>query len=140
MELRFILFFALTTFFFAEVNAQSEKSRKKDKKEKKEEFDPFQQRSNSILPHKAEQKNAKSKKRSKKDSRGLFARLFNKDLDNKVDEFDERMKQNAKRDKKMRRKMDHPMYSDPSYFGHKKKPKIRPVGKKKFCKECGIKH
>jgi len=36
--------------------------------------------------------------------------------------------------------MKKPQYSDPTYFGHKKKPKKRPPGKKKFCKECGIYH
>ena len=36
--------------------------------------------------------------------------------------------------------MEKPQYSDPSYFGHKKKPKKRPPGKKKFCKECGMYH
>ncbi len=36
-------------------------------------------------------------------------------------------------------KMD-PRYTDPLYFGHKKPPKKRPVGKQKLCKECGIRH
>ena len=26
------------------------------------------------------------------------------------------------------------------YFGHKKPPKIRPIGKRKYCKICGIRH
>ncbi|MEQ8424253.1 MAG: hypothetical protein RIA63_06050 [Cyclobacteriaceae bacterium] len=30
--------------------------------------------------------------------------------------------------------------SQPPYFGHKRPPKIRPVGKRKVCKVCGIKH
>ncbi|MCY4418368.1 MAG: hypothetical protein OXB93_00780 [Cytophagales bacterium] len=33
-----------------------------------------------------------------------------------------------------------PRYTDPEYFGHKKKPEKRPVGKKKYCEECGIVH
>lgn len=33
-----------------------------------------------------------------------------------------------------------PQYSNPAYFGHKKKPKKRKRGKRKFCKECGIVH
>ncbi|MGK7392585.1 MAG: hypothetical protein ACNS60_19685 [Candidatus Cyclobacteriaceae bacterium M2_1C_046] len=140
MKLRFILFFVLMTFFFAEANAQSKKGKKKNRKDKNEQYDPFIQRDNSILPHKEEQKNTRSREKSKEHKKGFFARLFNKELDNKVDEYHARMEQNAKRNKKMERKMDHPMYSDPSYFGHRKKPKIRPVGKKKFCKECGIKH
>ena len=28
----------------------------------------------------------------------------------------------------------------PPYFGHKKPPKIRPIGKRKYCKICGIRH
>lgn len=28
----------------------------------------------------------------------------------------------------------------PPYFGHKRPPKIRPQGKRKYCKVCGIKH
>jgi hypothetical protein len=33
-----------------------------------------------------------------------------------------------------------PQYNDPTYFGHKRPPKKRPLGKRKFCKECGIRH
>ncbi|MEM1135993.1 MAG: hypothetical protein AAGI07_09145 [Bacteroidota bacterium] len=33
-----------------------------------------------------------------------------------------------------------PRYTDHLYFGHKKPPKKRPVGKQKLCKECGIRH
>jgi hypothetical protein len=33
-----------------------------------------------------------------------------------------------------------PQYSDPMYFGHKRKPKKSKPGKMKFCKECGIRH
>lgn len=55
-------------------------------------------------------------------------------------EYYDRMEANAKKYKKMDKDMKKPQYSDPSYFGHKKKPKKRPPGKKKFCKECGIWH
>jgi hypothetical protein len=58
----------------------------------------------------------------------------------KVAEFNARMKSNAKAKAKMAKEMEKPQYSDPSYFGHKKKPKKRPKGKRKFCKECGIVH
>ena len=33
-----------------------------------------------------------------------------------------------------------PRYHDPEYFGHKKKPKKRPLGERKLCEECGIVH
>ncbi|MFQ3213975.1 MAG: hypothetical protein ACJAT1_001674 [Marivirga sp.] len=60
--------------------------------------------------------------------------------DQLIAEYKERMKDNAKAAKKKARKMEKPQYSDPSYFGHKRKPKKRPPGKMKFCEECGIKH
>jgi hypothetical protein len=56
------------------------------------------------------------------------------------EEFEERMKQNAKKYEEQAKMAEKPQYSDPSYFGHKKKPKKRPVGKRKLCKECGIVH
>ena len=31
-------------------------------------------------------------------------------------------------------------YMKPPYFGHKKAPKIRPIGKRRYCKICGIRH
>jgi hypothetical protein len=71
-------------------------------------------------------KKVKKKKKSKKDQ--LIA------------EYQERMKDNAKADRKAAREMEKPQYSDQSYFGHKKPPKKRPLGKRKFCKECGIVH
>jgi len=68
-------------------------------------------------------------------------RYNNSNLEAKaVQEFQQRMKKNAKKYSKIERIKDKPRYSDPSYFGHKRKPKKRPVGKRKFCKECGIIH
>ncbi|MDN5201626.1 hypothetical protein QQ008_09645 [Fulvivirgaceae bacterium BMA10] len=72
----------------------------------------------------------------KKPSKGNFRTQ----LEAKQVEYDQRMKANAKKYKKMAKEMKKPQYSDPSYFGHKKKPKKRPPGKKKFCKECEIVH
>ena len=60
--------------------------------------------------------------------------------DDLVKEFEDRMEENAKRRKKEAKLAEKPQYSDPTYFGHKKKPKKRPVGKRKFCNECGIVH
>ncbi len=59
---------------------------------------------------------------------------------NKIEEFYERRKAVEKKYKKMARLMKKPQYSDPSYFGHKRKPKKRALGKRKFCKECEIVH
>lgn len=72
----------------------------------------------------------------KKGNRAAKAKTHN-DL---VKEQQDRMEANAKRYKKEAKMAEKPQYSDPSYFGHKKKPKKRPVGKRKFCKECGIVH
>lgn len=65
---------------------------------------------------------------------------ISKDFDKKIEEYEKRMVENAKRNEKMAREMEKPQYSDPTYFGHKKKPKKRPAGKKKFCKECQMYH
>ena len=75
------------------------------------------------------------KSRSKKSKNSLAG-----EYDKKIEEYEKRMKDNAKRHKKMAKEMKKPKYSDPTYFGHKKKPKKRPRGKKKFCKECGLYH
>ena len=61
-------------------------------------------------------------------------------FDQKVREYEERMVANVKKYKKIERLMKKPQYSDPSYFGHKRKPKKRGPGKRKFCKECEIVH
>ncbi|MGL1888185.1 MAG: hypothetical protein OCD76_16840 [Reichenbachiella sp.] len=55
-------------------------------------------------------------------------------------EYEALMKANRKKYKKQAKGMEKPQYSDPSYFGHKKPPKKRDVGKRKMCKECGIVH
>lgn len=68
----------------------------------------------------------------KKKPKGKYERL--------VDEYYDRMEQNAKEARKKEKEMQKPQYSDPLYFGHKKKPKKRPPGKMKYCKVCGIKH
>ena len=56
------------------------------------------------------------------------------------EEYVKRMKSNARQKRREARLAKKPQYSDPSYFGHKRPPKKRPVGKRKFCKECGIVH
>ena len=61
-------------------------------------------------------------------------------FDQKVEEYKNRMEANVKEHKKMARIMEKPQYSDPSFFGHKRKPKKRAPGKRKFCKECKIVH
>ena len=65
---------------------------------------------------------------------------YTKYYDRLIDEYHQRMKDNVKKYKVMQREMQKPQYSDPMYFGHKRKPKKRPVGKRKYCKECDIVH
>ncbi len=58
----------------------------------------------------------------------------------KIKEYEARMEANAKKYEEQEKEMAKPRYADPTYFGHKRKPKKREPGKKKFCKECGISH
>ena len=83
---------------------------------------------------------AERRKLTPKEYKKTFTYNFYKHQDDLVDQFYERMEKNAKTKKKIARKMKKPQYSDPTYFGHKRKPKKRPVGKRKFCKECGMEH
>ena len=54
--------------------------------------------------------------------------------------FHRQMKTLAKERRKAERMAETPQYSDPMYFGHKRRPKKHKAGKLKFCKECGIRH
>lgn len=80
---------------------------------------------------------------SKKEKKGAFAFLKKKKKNqgkDEVAEFRSRLQKVYKEKAKEERLADKPRYKDPTYFGHKKKPKKRPVGKQKFCKVCKIKH
>lgn len=127
MKFSKILFFTLSLFLITTigVNAQDSRSGNPDA--------IFGENPSTREGGKSEVKSAKKRKNSSRSS-------FNKKLDKKVEEFEDRMKENKKKYRKRARKMEKPQYSDPSYFGHKRKPKKRPPGKQKFCKECGIKH
>ncbi|WP_258103329.1 hypothetical protein [Marinoscillum sp. MHG1-6] len=80
----------------------------------------------------------------KKQEKNFFSRIFQKEnsatYDEDVIEFRERMKDVQKKKKKEAKLAEKPQYSNPLYFGHKKPPKKRPVGKRKFCDECGLVH
>lgn len=79
---------------------------------------------------------------TKKQKKGFFLfRIFKKKKQtDEVAEFRKRIKKKLDRKALEARKADKPQYTNPLYFGHKKPPKKRKVGKKKFCKECGIVH
>jgi Holliday junction resolvase RusA-like endonuclease len=89
---------------------------------------------------------SKSKKSAKKFQ--IFSSKENKryknsyawQLDQKMEEYQERMKDVVKQDRKDAKMAKKPQYSDPSYFGHKHKPKKRKPGKRKYCKECHLVH
>jgi hypothetical protein len=138
MELKLSLLL-LIIFSLNAVDATAQGKKKKKKRNSKDQVQAVKQ-SNSFRPYIPEEKQVPKNKNSKKNDKGFFATLFFKQLDDKVDQFYQRLEDNAKRKRKIERKMKHPQYSDFSYFGHKRKPKIRPVGKRKFCKECGIVH
>lgn len=76
----------------------------------------------------------------KKQKKGMFAFIKKKKPKNEVVEFRKRIHKVYKQKAKEEKKLEKPRYSDPSYFGHKRPPKKRPVGKQKFCKVCKIKH
>jgi len=109
------------------VYAQSEQ-KKSGNSRNREEFD----RGATYQVESATQQQNKKKKKTK--------HSISKDYDKKVEEYEKRMVANAKKNEKIAKEMKKPQYSDPSYFGHKKKPKKRPPGKKKYCKECEMTH
>lgn len=125
-----ILLFALMCFSGVGF-AQKSESKKQDKQSNS--FEPFTPQTTKSQALELKKKTTKKKKKS-------FLQIFNKRLEQKREDFYDRMEDNAKEKKKLARKMQHPKYSDPMYFGHKRKPKKRPPGKRKFCKECKIVH
>lgn len=105
--------------------AQSQKKQKKTKNSP--------QQSTSLSPYfpsedYVPEKKSKSKSKSRKATY------------NAMDEHEARMKAVVKDHRKAEKEMMKPQYSDPTYFGHKRKPKKRLPGKMKFCKECEIRH
>ena len=118
------------------VSAQSKKNKVKGKKgaatpTQYENFPSSKNPGNSQASYNSSRRNIK---------KGNNKNNFMHQLDQKVEEYHQRVKDAQKRYKKMDRIAQKPQYSDPTYFGHKKKPKKRPPGKKKLCKECGILH
>jgi hypothetical protein len=89
---------------------------------------------NSIDPNYAEEHYVpKTAKRKKKFEVTFEAR----------NEYKDRMEKNWKQREKDEKNFSGERKADksqPPYFGHKRPPKIRAQGKRKFCKVCGIKH
>ena len=55
-------------------------------------------------------------------------------------EFYQRVEQAARDKQRILKKLSKPQFSDPSYFGHKRKPKKRPPHRMRYCSECHIRH
>lgn len=140
IKLVLIVFFS---FVYVSVNYGQEKKDKKSRTSQAETdnsfapYTPESSKENQVTSKKSRKAAKKAFRKSQKKGSG-FSYLQN--LDQKKEEFRQRMKDNAKEDKKMARQMRKPQYSDPMYFGHKRKPKKRDVDKRKLCKECGIVH
>ncbi len=83
---------------------------------------------------------AESTDYSKKAYKQSFRYKYYKHHAELVEDYYKRKEQVKKDRIKMERKMRQPKYSDPSYFGHKRKPKKHAAGKIKPCEECGISH
>ncbi|MEM6830657.1 MAG: hypothetical protein AAF551_09060 [Bacteroidota bacterium] len=81
-----------------------------------------------------------SVKKEKKGMLGAFKKKRSSAKSNEVAEFRARLQKVYKQKAKEAKLADKKRYKDPTYFGHKRKPKKRPVGKQKFCKICRIKH
>ena len=120
-------FLSWLSFFFSHL------MRQRDKVAVRETLTPFLGESPSSRDPQGEKAEVKSAKRNNKK---LHKKSFNKRMDKKVEEFEERMEANAKKYKKMEKKMEKPQYSDPSYFGHKKKPKRDHLGSKSSVKSA----
>ncbi len=125
--MKYVLLIVLLVGAVTTIEAQS----KKEKKRQKQEIQAQKQTPSSRDPGSSNNL-FKGERKFTKSSNSLEAKA--------VQEYQQRMKQNARKYNKIERQKVKPQYSDPSYFGHKKKPKKRPVGKRKFCKECGIVH
>jgi len=98
----------------------------------------------SVDPSPIFPENSASRKRLKKStiksSKAKFKGSFAWQLEQKKKDYGRLMKENARKYRKEWRQSLKPQFSDPMYFGHKKKPKKRPPGKRRLCKECGIVH
>lgn len=117
-----LLVLCVTTSF-----AQSKKKRNTKKTE------TAQQQSSSLSPY-FPSKDYEPEKKGKTKSKSRKATY------NAMDEHEDRMRAVVKANRKAEKELLKPQYSDPTYFGHKRKPKKHKPGKMKFCKECEIRH
>jgi len=123
----------LLLVFGLHIVAQGQSSSKKKSDKAKSPSESAAYDENSKAPSSATTiKTTTSKRKSRKKQPIIYDQL--------VVEQKELMEANVKKYNKIAKELEKPQYSDPMYFGHKKKPKKRPPGKKKFCKECQMWH
>ena len=77
---------------------------------------------------------------AEKQKKGLKKILSKKKDKSELEKFRERMAEVRKEKRKEEKLAQKPQYTNPLYFGHKKPPKKRPLGKQKYCKVCQLKH
>ncbi|MDQ3394021.1 MAG: hypothetical protein M3512_07920 [Bacteroidota bacterium] len=129
--MKFLVPFFIIFFFSLNVSLAQSGGKKKSKEAVQKSWDSPTRDPNEIF----------------KDSGGNNVKAKKKKSNNKATpadagmaKYEQQKKANAKKYAQMDKDMRKPQYSDPSYFGHKKKPKKRPLKKRKFCHECGITH
>jgi len=74
-----------------------------------------------------------------KDSKKSSSKVTYEARDKSYDRLERNWKVREKKEKKITRNPSKD-YSLAPYFGHKRPPKIRAVGKRKVCKVCGVTH
>ena len=116
MRVAFIFSFFLLLANISVAQSKTDKPKKQDNA-----FAPFSPEE-TAQPHRAPSKKLKKNKKKK----NPYAK-YEMTREQKIDEFAERMEANAKKYKKDMKEAQKPQYSDPTYFGHKRKPKIRKV-------------
>ncbi|MGB3617755.1 MAG: hypothetical protein WBA12_06520 [Catalinimonas sp.] len=75
-------------------------------------------------------------KKKKKRKRGSYQKM----LAEKQKASEQNKKRVLKRRRKEAKMAQKPQYARFENFGHKREPKKRKQGKKKYCKQCGINH
>ena len=84
-------------------------------------------------------------KSTKQKKVGFVKKFFGKKIvaHNRIESiqaYEERMRAVARQKTREARMANRPEYSNKLYFGHKRKPKKREPGKKKWCKICEFAH
>ena len=127
-----ILFFVLIGLVASHAtHGQSmRKEKRKEKRREKADTNYQQQQPTTLEPYYPKKEYAPKRSKSKEP----FV-IYNAEK-----RYYEQLRRMAKSRRKAEKEMLKPQYSDPSYFGHKRKPKKHKPGKMKYCRECGLRH